>query len=85
MFLDTNVIIRHLTGDPSEMAERATSFLASPPELLMTDLVVAEAVYVLESVHQVASFDRSLDRILSIERIEPGADGGSPRRVAPAQ
>ncbi len=52
-FLDTNVIIRHLTGDPPRMARRATSFLASATELVLADLVVAECVYVLESYYEV--------------------------------
>lgn len=127
-FIDTNVLIRHLTGDPPEMAARATAFLGAAHELLLTDLIVAETVYVLESfyeaprgqvaqavrsliafesvvcvdpalllraiefyetdrfgfaeaylvacaentrVNKVASFDRSIDRIDTIERIEP--------------
>jgi predicted nucleic acid-binding protein len=127
-FLDTNIIVRHLTGDPPEMAARATAFLQSETDLLLTDLVAAETVYVLESfydaprdqvaeairslvafdsvlcvdsalllravevyetdrvdfaeaylaasaestgVGRIASFDRSLDRVRSIERIEP--------------
>ena len=51
--LDTNVIIRHLTGDPPAMARRATRFLASSSELVLADLVVAECVYVLESYYEV--------------------------------
>lgn len=126
--LDTDVIIRHLTGDPPAMAKRATRFLASATELALADLVVAECVYVLESFYEagrtqvaelmraalamptisvvdsdlllralelyeherldfaeaylvasaeltdigaVASFDKSIDRVLSVERIEP--------------
>lgn len=52
-FLDTNVLIRHLTGDPPEMAARATAALAAADELLLVDLVVAECVYVLESFYDV--------------------------------
>ena len=52
-FLDTNVLIRHLTGDPPEIAARATAFLAAADELLLPDLIVAEAVYVLESFYEV--------------------------------
>ncbi|MBU1227989.1 MAG: PIN domain-containing protein [Actinobacteria bacterium] len=127
-FVDTNIIIRHLTGDPPDLAARATAFLAASDELLLADLIVAETVYVLESfyevdrtevadliravigfpatrtldpalllrsveiyethgvdfaeaylaasaevagVAQVASFDRSLDRVPSITRVEP--------------
>lgn len=129
-FVDTNILVRHLTGDPPDMASRATAFLGSGNELLLTDLVAAETVYVLESFYEaprqqvaeavrsliafesivcvdpalllraaevyetdrvdfaeaylvacaestgvgvIASFDRSLDRVGSIERIEPPA------------
>ena len=127
-FVDTNILLRHLTGDPPEMAARATAYLRSETSLLLTDLVAAETVYVLESFYEaprdqvaqamrsllgldtvscvdstlllraievyetdridfaetylvacaestgvgrVASFDRSLDRVSTIERIEP--------------
>lgn len=126
--MDTNVLVRHLTGDPADLAARATAYLASVRELLLTDLVAAETVYVLESFYEaprnevatalrslvafeslvcvdpalllravevyetdridfaeaylvacaestgvgkVASFDRSIDRVDTIERIEP--------------
>jgi predicted nucleic acid-binding protein len=127
-FVDTNILVRHLTGDPPEMAARATAYLATEIELLLTDLVAAETVYVLESYYEapraqvakalrslvafgsivcvdrsvllraaevyetdridfaeaylvacaestgvarIASFDRSLDRVHTIERVEP--------------
>lgn len=127
-FVDTNVLVRHLTGDPAEMAARASAYLEVESELLLTDLVVAETVYVLESfydapreqvgeairsllalesvvsidtalllravevyetvrldfaeaylvacaestgVNKVASFDRSIDRAGTVERVEP--------------
>jgi predicted nucleic-acid-binding protein len=128
-FVDTNILIRHLTGDPADQAARATRFLAATDELLLADLVVAEVVYVLESYYEVerpriaemvraiiafdairvvdedlllravevfeldrldfaeaylvasaeragigavASFDRSIDRVRTVARIEPG-------------
>jgi predicted nucleic acid-binding protein len=52
-FLDTNVLIRHLTGDPPELARRATAALAGKGPLLLVDLVLAETVYVLESYYDV--------------------------------
>jgi predicted nucleic acid-binding protein len=127
-FVDTNILVRHLTGDPVDMATRASAYLANETELLLTDLIVAETVYVLESfyeaprpqvadamrsllamesvivvdsalllrvvgiyehhrldfaeaylaacaestgVNRVASFDRTLDRVKTIERVEP--------------
>ena len=128
VFVDTNILVRHLTGDPPEMAARATAYLKRETELLLTDLVLAETVYVLESFYEapseqvadavrsliafdsvicvdpavllrsvevyeteridfaeaylvacaestgvtkIASFDRSLDRVQSVERVEP--------------
>ena len=127
-FVDTDILVRHLVGDPPDMAARATAYLGSASELLVTDLVVAEAVSVLESFYEVsrraiatsmrsmlthssvvvvdaalllrsieiyehdrldfaeaylvasaessgvdavASFDRSIDRVGTVERIEP--------------
>jgi predicted nucleic-acid-binding protein len=75
-FVDTNVLVRHLTGDPPDMAARATAYLGTERELLLTDLVVAETVYVLESFYetprdQVAQAVRSLvafDSILCVDR-----------------
>jgi predicted nucleic acid-binding protein len=52
-FVDTNVLVRHLTGDPPEHAARATRLLAAADELLLADLEVAEVVYVLESFYEV--------------------------------
>lgn len=53
-FVDTSVLIRHLTGDPPDLAARATAFLATADELLLPDLIIAEVVYVLESLYEVA-------------------------------
>jgi predicted nucleic acid-binding protein len=52
-FVDSNVLVRHLTGDPPEQAQQATRFLRGGEKLVVVDLVVAEVVYVLESVYQV--------------------------------
>ena len=51
-FVDTNVIVRHLTGEPPEMATRATAYLAAEPELFLADLILAETIYVLESFYK---------------------------------
>ena len=75
-FIDTNVIVRHLTGDPPEMATRATAFLASESEILLADLVLAETVYVLESFYkapreQIAAAMRSLLAMPSVVTVDP--------------
>lgn len=128
-FVDTNILVRHLTGDPPEMARRATRFLAVTATLLLADVVAAEVAYVLESYYRqprskvaealramigfraihvvdrdllhravevyehdrldfteaylvaaaersgvavVASFDKTIDRVATVQRIEPG-------------
>jgi len=128
-FLDTNILVRHLTGDPPEQAARATRYLAAADALLLPDLIFAEVAYVLVSFYQaprpqvatalrailafpaievldrdlllrtvevyevhrldlanaylvasaertgvgaVASFDRSIDRVTTVRREEPG-------------
>jgi predicted nucleic acid-binding protein len=75
-FVDTNVLVRHLTGDPQVMAARATAYLRSEQELLLTDLVAAETVYVLESFYEaprdeVAQAMRSLVAFESIVCVDP--------------
>jgi len=75
-FVDTNILVRHLTGDPPAMARRATAYLAAESELLLTDLVVAETVYVLESFYeaprlQVAEAIRSLLAFDAIVTVDP--------------
>ena len=52
-FVDTNVLIRHLTGDPPGQAAQATRLLSQAGQLLLPDLIVAEVVYVLESFYEV--------------------------------
>ena len=65
MLLDTNILVRHLTGEPAEQAGRATTFLRNADSLELPALIVAELVYVLESVYeltrsQVAALVRSV-------------------------
>ncbi len=72
---------------------RSTKFLETERNLLLTDLVVAETLDVLESfykaprrqiaeaylvacaesanVGRIASFDKAIDRVTTIERVEP--------------
>jgi len=127
-FVDTNVLVRHLTGNPPSQAIKATRYLQRADELLLPDLILAEVAYVLESfyetprrqvaetlravlafpairvvdaallqravevydvdrldfadaylvasaertgVGQIASFDRALDRVATVRRVEP--------------
>lgn len=76
MFIDTNILVRHLTGDPADLAARSTKFLDTERNLLLTDLVVAETLYVLESFYeaprvQIAEAIRSLIAFDSIVTVDP--------------
>lgn len=51
-FVDTNVLVRHLTGDPPDQAARASAYLAGADDLLLPDLILAEVAYVLESYYE---------------------------------
>ena len=53
-FLDTNVLVRHLTGDPPDQAAAASRLLAKADQRLLADLILAEIAYVLESVYEAA-------------------------------
>ena len=52
-FLDTSVIVRYLTGDPPDLADRAAGMVDRVDDLLVTGVVLAETAYVLRSVYQV--------------------------------
>jgi hypothetical protein len=51
-FIDANVLIRHLSGDPPQLAARAAAYLRAESELFLADLVAAETAYVLESFYE---------------------------------
>ena len=84
MFVDTNILVRHLTGDPPDQAARVAAYLAETGDLVLPDLIVAEVVYVLESVYRaprgliaqglraVVTFPgiRTIDRELLLRAIE---------------
>ena len=75
--VDTNVLIRHLTGDPPDLASRATAYLATDETLVLPDLILAEVVYVLESFYEVprnrvAELARSIITFGSIQTVDAG-------------
>ncbi|MGH9293677.1 MAG: PIN domain-containing protein, partial [Acidimicrobiales bacterium] len=75
-FVDTNVLVLHLTGDPPDVAQAATNYLGTETELLLTEVVAAETVYVLASFYeaprgQVAQALRSLVAFDSVVCVDP--------------
>jgi predicted nucleic acid-binding protein len=51
-FLDTSFVVRYLTGDPPELAEKAAQIIDKEQDLLITDVVLVETAYVLSSLYQ---------------------------------
>ena len=54
MLIDTNVLIRLLTQDPPDQAARAEALVAAadPDSLILTEMILAESAYVLESAYR---------------------------------
>lgn len=80
-FVDTNILVRHLTGDPPAQAAWATKFLVTSDELLLADLVVAEVVYLLESFYQVLR-ERLAELVWSISAHHTAVAGRWPAATA---
>jgi predicted nucleic acid-binding protein len=59
-YVDANVIIRLITGDPPEMAERAERLFRQVDEggveLVVSDIVIAETVWVLSSFYGFSAY-----------------------------
>ena len=70
-FVDTNVLVRHLVGDPPDMARRATAFLRNEESLYLADLIVAETVYVLESFYEIdrSRISEAIRSLLAMESV----------------
>lgn len=52
--LDTSMVVRYLTGDPPELAEKAARVIDGEEDLQVTDVVIAETAYVLTSVYGIS-------------------------------
>ena len=63
-FLNTSIVVRYLTGDPPELADRAARIIDEEDELQVTDVVVAETAYVLTSVYKIAR-DLVVDHLIA--------------------
>ncbi len=51
--LDTSMLVRYLTGDPPDLAERAAQVIDREQDLQVSDVVIAETAYVLTSVYKI--------------------------------
>lgn len=67
--LDTSVVVRYLTGDPPDLAAVGEQVIDGEPALLITDVVIAETAYVLNSVYGI-SREAVVDHLIGFLRKE---------------
>jgi predicted nucleic acid-binding protein len=77
-FLDTSVVVRYLTNDPPDLADRAARLIASSGALFVTDTALAEAAHVLRTVY---GLERStvidlLQRLIRDDGVRPYPSAG---------
>jgi predicted nucleic acid-binding protein len=64
-FLDTSYIVRYLTRDPPEMAEKAGQVIDGDETVILSEMVLVETVYVLSSVYSVPR-DEIVDSLIDL-------------------
>ena len=67
--LDTSMLVRYLTGDPPELADRSAQVIDRESDLLITDVALVETAYVLTSVYEVAR-EAVVDHLVGLLRKE---------------
>lgn len=68
-FLDTNMVIRYLTGQPREQADRADRIINGVHALLVSDVVLVETAYVLRTQYRV-SREAIIDQLIDLVQRE---------------
>ena len=68
-FLDTNMVIRYLTGQPREQADRADRIINGVRALLVSDVVLVETAYVLRTQYRV-SREAIIDQLMDLVQRE---------------
>lgn len=68
-FLDTNMVIRYLTGQPREQADRADRIINGVRALLVSDVVLVETAYVLRTQYRV-SREAIIDQLIDLVQRE---------------
>lgn len=64
-FLDTNMIVRYLLGEPLEQAVQASQIIREAENLQVSGVALAETAYVLRSVYQV-SRETIVDHLITL-------------------
>ena len=64
-FVDTNIIVRYLTGDPPEQVNEAVRIIHKGPNLWIPDAVFTETTYVLGRQYGF-SIERIIDHLIAL-------------------
>jgi predicted nucleic acid-binding protein len=56
-FLDTSAVVRYLTADPPQLAEKARTLIEGPTQFQITETVLLESAHVLRTVYGIARED----------------------------
>ena len=67
-FLDTNMVVRYLMGEPPVLAGQAARIIETVEDLQITDGVLAETAYVLQSFYRVPREEVVDDLVLLVQR-----------------
>ena len=67
--LDTSMLVRYLTGDPPDLADRAAQVIDERTDLVITDVALVETAYVLTSVYGIAR-EVVVDHLIDLLRKE---------------
>ena len=62
-FVDTNVVVRYLTGTPQHQADRAAEIIDDTDQLLISAVSLAEVYFVLEKAYGVPK-DTVIDHLI---------------------
>jgi predicted nucleic-acid-binding protein len=68
-FIDTNIILRYLTGEPEDQFHLAQALIESEAILIMTDVVLVETAYTLRTQYGL-SRERIVDALVEFVRKE---------------
>ena len=68
-FLDTNVVVRHLVGEPVELAAEATRIIEEAENLQVSSVALTETAFVMRSVYHV-SRETIVDRLMALVEMD---------------
>src|SRR5438105_4880525 len=71
--VDANVLLRYLTGDPEDLAQRAAAIIDGPDAVTVSSVALAEAAHVLRSFYRFGR-EQIVDALIDLlqkENVQP--------------